>query len=123
MEEIENFDTNETNEEEIEDVEEEKTSTKEYESTVISREEIEMARSKPKCSIPFLTKFERTALISERAVQIASGSPTTIVTSLRDPILIAEQELKERKIPLVVRRKFPDEEDNEEWTLSEFRKI
>lgn len=123
MEETENFNTNEQNEEDFEDVDEEKASKQEYESTVMSREEIEIARSKPKRSIPFLTKFERSALISERSVQIAYGSPTTIVTSLRDPIKIAEQELEERKIPLVIRREFPDDTDTEEWTISEFRKI
>lgn len=53
-----------------------------------------------------MTKYEKTSLISVRAQQLASGLKPMIddLEGLRSPVDIAKKELKERKIPLVIRR-------------------
>ena len=52
-----------------------------------------------------LTKYEKTRLIGMRAQMIANGCPSTVdYDDDMSPIQIAELELKERKIPLIIRR-------------------
>jgi DNA-directed RNA polymerase I, II, and III subunit RPABC2 len=60
-------------------------------------------------TIPYLTKYERTRVIGQRAKQINSGAkpfvkvPETVI----DGCLIAEMELIQKKIPFVIRRPTP----------------
>jgi DNA-directed RNA polymerase subunit K/omega len=60
-------------------------------------------------TIPYLTKFEKARILGQRAKQIESGAkpfvnvPETIV----DGYIIAELELKEKKIPFIIRRPIP----------------
>jgi DNA-directed RNA polymerase I, II, and III subunit RPABC2 len=60
-------------------------------------------------TIPYLTKYERTRVIGQRAKQINSGAkpfvkvPETVI----DGYLIAEMELIQKKIPFVIRRPTP----------------
>lgn len=60
-------------------------------------------------TIPYLTKYERARVLGQRAKQLETGAkplvkvPETIV----DGYLIAELELREKKIPFIIRRPIP----------------
>jgi len=72
-----------------------------------------------KVTNPYLTKYERTQLISLRAQQLNTGAiPTVEVGSLKSTVAIAEKELMERKIPLFVRRPLPNGK-YEDWKIDE----
>ncbi len=51
-----------------------------------------------------LTRFERTRIISARALQISLGAPVLIKTDLKDPMKIAMLELEKGVLPIVVKR-------------------
>ena len=56
-----------------------------------------------------LTRYEKARIIGTRALQISDGAPIMVeIGDLTDPILIAEKELLEHKLPIIMRRKFPD---------------
>lgn len=59
-----------------------------------------------------LTKFERARIIGTRATQIANGANSTLsdMKGLRDPIKIAEEELRQGKMPIVIIRALPNGE-------------
>ncbi|KAH8894989.1 RNA polymerase Rpb6 [Thozetella sp. PMI_491] len=68
---------------------------------------------------PFMTKYERARLIGVRATQISMNAPVLVdLEGMTDPLDIATKELKEKKLPLVVRRYFPDG-FYEDWTVEE----
>lgn len=75
-----------------------------------------------KQTIPVLSKFEKTALISQRAAQIVSGSPLTFKNDqkLTNPIEIAKEELRLKTIPLYVIRILPNGTE-EKWHVREFK--
>ncbi|KAJ4463149.1 putative DNA-directed RNA polymerase I [Paratrimastix pyriformis] len=67
----------------------------------------------------FLTKYERARILGARALQISMSAPLMVDPgTLTDPLLIAEKELQERKIPIIIRRYLPDG-SYEDWSLSE----
>lgn len=57
-------------------------------------------------TLPFLTKYERTRILGERAKQINDGAKAFIETdpSVIDGFLIALAELQQKKIPFIIRR-------------------
>lgn len=56
-----------------------------------------------------LSKYEYTRIIGTRAVQIAMNSPVFIdIGDETDPIKIAEKEFREKKLPFIIQKKFPD---------------
>ena len=57
-------------------------------------------------SYPYLTRFERAKILSERAEQLANGAPplTPNIDSRDEPLMIAMKELVENNIPFKVRR-------------------
>jgi DNA-directed RNA polymerase I, II, and III subunit RPABC2 len=66
---------------------------------------------------PFLTKFERARILGTRALQISKNAPLLVnPEGETDPDLIAEKELRERKIPYVIRRYLPDG-SYEDWKV------
>jgi DNA-directed RNA polymerase subunit K/omega len=68
----------------------------------------------------FLTKFERAQVIAVRAMQIEQGAPPLVeLNGETDPVAIARKELTARKLPITVRRYFPDSEQFEDWDVSE----
>jgi DNA-directed RNA polymerase subunit K/omega len=71
-------------------------------------------------TLPFLTKYEKARILGVRAKQIESGSKPFI--ALTDTIieshLIAELELKEKKLPFIIRRPLPSG-GSEYWPLRE----
>ena len=73
---------------------------------------------------PFLTKYEKARIIGARALQISKNSPILISTEIRgdetDPIKIAEMELREGKIPFIIRRYLPAG-SYEDWPVKELK--
>jgi len=96
----------------------------EIEITQIQINESDLANRIPdteRRSYNLLTKFEKIRVITTRAEQIARGSPSTIQTKLIDPIEIAEEELKQNKIPIIIRRPIMIgmEKKYEEWNVKD----
>jgi DNA-directed RNA polymerase I, II, and III subunit RPABC2 len=60
-------------------------------------------------TIPFLTKYERTRIIGQRAKQINSGAKAFVKVpeNVIDGYLIAELELAQKRIPFIIRRPLP----------------
>ena len=52
------------------------------------------------------TRFEKTRIISSRALQISMGAPVLIKTSLHDPKEIAKIEFEKGVLPITVKRKW-----------------
>jgi len=72
-------------------------------------------------TIPFLTKYEKARIVGKRAMQISKGAPPLVeVGTLENPIDIALKELKEKKIPFIIRRPLPNG-TYEDWRLEELR--
>lgn len=74
---------------------------------------------------PFLSKYEKTRIIATRAQQIAYGAMPMIDFNINDgidPVFIAEEELKQRKTPFIVRRYLPSGQ-YEDWKMSEIEDI
>jgi DNA-directed RNA polymerase I, II, and III subunit RPABC2 len=59
---------------------------------------------------PFITKYEKTRILGMRAKQINAGAQpfVQVPVTMIDGYLIAELELKEKKIPFVLRRPLPN---------------
>jgi DNA-directed RNA polymerase I, II, and III subunit RPABC2 len=59
-------------------------------------------------------------IVGTRALQISKNAPVLIDLGKEDmdPILIAEKELADRKIPFLIRRYLPDN-SYEDWKVSE----
>ncbi|KAH9822892.1 DNA-directed RNA polymerases I, II, and III subunit RPABC2 [Teratosphaeria destructans] len=68
---------------------------------------------------PYMTKYERARVLGTRALQISLNAPVLVdVEGETDPLAIALKELREKKVPLVVRRYLPDGY-YEDWTCEE----
>jgi DNA-directed RNA polymerase subunit K/omega len=60
-------------------------------------------------TVPYLTKFEKARVLGQRAKQIESGAKpfVNIPETIIDGHIISELELKEKKIPFIIRRPIP----------------
>jgi len=61
-------------------------------------------------TIPIMTKYESTRILGQRAKQIENGAQPLIpmLDNIIDSYIIAENELKEKKIPFIIRRPIPN---------------
>ena len=61
-------------------------------------------------TLPFITKYEKTRVLGERAKQINAGAKPFIEVdnSIIDGYLIALKEYQQKKIPFIIRRPIPD---------------
>ena len=68
----------------------------------------------------YLTKYEKTKILGLRAQQISTGSPvfTKVPEGMISPLDIAEKELKERKIPFILKRSVGNDK-YEYWKLED----
>ncbi|CAD5206120.1 unnamed protein product [Bursaphelenchus okinawaensis] len=67
----------------------------------------------------FMTKYERARILGTRALQIAMGAPVMVeLEGETDPLEVARKELKEKKIPIIIRRYLPDG-SFEDWGVEE----
>ena len=59
---------------------------------------------------PKLTRFERARIVGARALQISLGAPilASVSENVIDPIDIAVVELREKVLPMTVRRTLPE---------------
>lgn len=77
------------------------------------------ARSSERRTLPRMTKYEKAHVLGVRASQLSSGaSPFIDIGNESNPLAIASIELNEKKIPFIVRRKFPDG-SYEDWAIDE----
>lgn len=67
----------------------------------------------------YMTKYERARILGTRALQIAMCAPVMVeLEGETDPLQIAMKELKQRKIPIIIRRYLPDH-SYEDWGIDE----
>ncbi|KAL3123756.1 hypothetical protein niasHT_009413 [Heterodera trifolii] len=75
--------------------------------------------SSNRVTTPFMTKYERARVLGTRALQIAMGAPVMVeIEGESDPLEIARKELKDQKIPIIIRRYLPDG-SFEDWGIDE----
>lgn len=64
-------------------------------------------------------RYERARVLGTRALQIAMCAPLMVdLDNETDPLQIAMKELKQRKIPIIIRRYLPDH-SYEDWSIDE----
>ena len=121
----EGVDYDENFDKEFEEEEEEGEESEERESQILEQGEEKRGNAitgEARTTTPFLTKYEKARVIGARALQISKNAP--ILVSLNpgeyDPILIAEKELRESKIPFIIRRFLPDG-SYEDWSVRELK--
>jgi DNA-directed RNA polymerase I, II, and III subunit RPABC2 len=79
-------------------------------------------------TIPFLTKYEKTRILGQRAKQINSGAKPYINIDndeqqpIIDGYLIAQKELELKRLPFIIRRPLPNG-GSEYWKLSDLQLI
>jgi len=75
-------------------------------------------------TIPFLTKYERTRILGQRAKQINAGCPAfvSVPENIIDGYIVAEMELKAGRIPFIIRRPLPNGA-SEFWKVSDLKDI
>lgn len=56
-----------------------------------------------------LTKYEKVRVLSTRAIQLSMGAPPNVdIKNLTNAMDIAEKELQEKVLPIIIIRKFPN---------------
>lgn len=75
-------------------------------------------------TIPFLTKYERARVLGQRAKQINMGAQAfvEIPENVIDGIIVAELELKQKKIPFIIKRPLPNGAC-EYWNVNDLENI
>ena len=75
-------------------------------------------------TVPFLTKYEKTRIIGQRAKQLNSGAKpfVNVPQHIIDGNIIAELELKQKKIPFIIRRPIPGG-GSEYWNVKDLELI
>jgi DNA-directed RNA polymerase subunit K len=61
-----------------------------------------------------LTRYEYARAVAARALQLALGAPPLIdieELGIRDPIEIAKEEIRRKVLPMVIRRRYPNGEE------------
>jgi len=71
-------------------------------------------------TIPFLTKYEKARILGQRAKQIETGAKpfVKVPENIIDSYVIAEFELREKKIPFIIRRPLPNG-SSEYWYIKD----
>ena len=74
-------------------------------------------------TVPILTKYEKTRILGLRVSQLNEGAPRYIKSStIVDNNIIAEKELKHKKLPFIISRPLPNGE-KEYWKLQDLEII
>ena len=75
-------------------------------------------------TIPYLTKYEKARILGQRAKQINSGASVFVKVPEKviDGYLIAELELKEKRVPFIIRRPLPNG-GSEYWSIKDLENI
>lgn len=86
---------------------------------ILPADDSEGTKSKERNTTPYMTKYERARVLGTRALQIAMCAPVMVeLEGETDPLQIAMKELKQRKIPIIIRRYLPDG-SFEDWGIDE----
>ncbi|KAJ4331702.1 subunit common to RNA polymerases I, II, and III [Ascochyta clinopodiicola] len=95
------------------------TAAKDKVKNSVDAEKEKKVANENRTTTPYMTKYEKARVLGTRALQISGNAPVLIdVEGMTDPLQIAAKELREKKIPLVVRRYLPDG-FYEDWTCEE----
>lgn len=75
-------------------------------------------------TIPYLTKYEKARVLGQRAKQIETGAKPLVKVpeNIVDSYIISELELREKKIPFIIRRPIPGG-GCEYWNLKDLEQI
>jgi DNA-directed RNA polymerase I, II, and III subunit RPABC2 len=122
--EIDDYDEIDNVEDEDENIYQEQENIEEQQFNIISYNDIvKNINTKEKKTIPYLSKFEKARIIGARLQQLAYGAEPKINTeNLQDINDIVLEELKQRKIPFIIRRTMPNG-TYEDWKMEEFEYV
>jgi DNA-directed RNA polymerase I, II, and III subunit RPABC2 len=75
-------------------------------------------------TIPYLTKYEKARVLGQRAKQIETGAKPLVKVpeNIVDSYIIAELELREKKVPFIIRRPIPGG-GCEYWNIKDLEQI
>lgn len=77
------------------------------------------AEGEDRITTRYMTKYERARVLGTRALQISMNAPVMVdIGNETDPLKIAMKELRERKIPMIIRRYLPNG-SYEDWNIDE----
>lgn len=95
-----------------------------YNLTIITRDENGVINDALHTTYPILSKYEKTRVIGLRVSQLNKGaSPfVTLNKVILDNVLIAEKELREKKIPFIIMRPIPNG-ISEYWNINDLEHI
>lgn len=88
---------------------------------ILNCEEFEKQEIPPsqRQSSSYMTKYEKARILGTRALQISRNAPILVEPGNdTDPLVIAEKELREKKIPFIIRRYLPDG-SYEDWPVDQ----
>eukprot|EP00041_Stephanoeca_diplocostata_P006779 m.93644 g.93644 ORF g.93644 m.93644 type:complete len:109 (-) comp16533_c0_seq1:575-901(-) len=86
---------------------------------------VQHGQIKERTTTKYMTKYERARVLGTRALQISMNAPVMVELDLgeTDPLRIAQKELREKKIPIIIRRYLPDHTPEnpsfEDWAVPE----
>ncbi|ORX71503.1 RNA polymerase Rpb6 [Linderina pennispora] len=85
----------------------------------LPEDNVEPTPANERITTPYMTKYERARILGARALQISMNAPIMVeLDGESDPYEIALKELREKKIPFVIRRYLPDM-SYEDWRVQE----
>ncbi|KAK8790929.1 hypothetical protein WA158_005560 [Blastocystis sp. Blastoise] len=88
-------------------------------STSETPETTETKPQETRITTAYLTKYERARVLGTRALQLSMNAPPMVqINGETDPLAIANEELNQKKIPLIIRRYLPNG-THEDWRLDE----
>ena len=95
-----------------------------YKLTLIIRNENGIIVDPLHRTYPILSKYERSKILGLRVSQLNKGAKpyVTINKNILDNILIAEKELKEKKIPFIIMRPMPNGK-SEYWNVNDLEDL
>ena len=95
-----------------------------YKLTLITRNENGIIVDPLHRTYPILSKYERSKILGLRVSQLNKGAKpyVTINKNILDNILIAEKELKEKKIPFIIMRPMPNGK-SEYWNVNDLEDL
>eukprot|EP00924_Labyrinthula_sp_SR-Ha-C_P005350 maker-scaffold_1-snap-gene-29.41-mRNA-1 protein AED:0.24 eAED:0.24 QI:58/0.5/0.66/1/1/1/3/115/115 len=89
----------------------------------VKDEDIKPQKKDTRRTTRFMTKYERARVLGTRALQISMNAPVLVEVLSKlhgetDALRIAQKELQQRKIPMIIRRHLPDG-SHEDWRVNE----
>jgi len=101
-------------------MEDEPTPTTEFISTEDADDEVPVASDlTQRKTTRYMTKYERARILGTRALQLSMNAPCMVdPDGETDPLRIAQKELQQRKIPIIIRRYLPDG-SFEDWGIND----